>query len=84
MSPERNEKQHEKVDASIKLTRKIDGDTEVFALAQVLDVPGPCDGKHDGESCGHGCTCLSGQPWYNREGLQRLGIEVEPSGETAP
>lgn len=64
------------VAGSVKLLRRSVEGKELFAFSPV-GVAGPCDGKMDGTSCGPGCTCLGGQPWYDRKGLSNLGVALD-------
>ncbi len=74
---EAKEPTHTKVSGSVQLLRRSAQGKEFFAFSTRAGMPGPCDGKADGTSCGSGCTCLGGQPWYDRNGLSNLGVALD-------
>ncbi len=59
--------------AKIKLVMRNHNGKDLYA---VPIVPGPCDGKSDGDSCGNGCTCIAGQPHYDVSALAAIGITL--------
>lgn len=63
------------VRASVDLLHQVVEGKDLFALPMTAGVPGPCDGKMDGTLCGEGCTCRGGQPWYNLDGITKLGFQ---------
>ena len=65
------------VRASIGLTHQVVDGKDLFTLPATLGVPGPCDNKGDGASCGLGCTCKGGQPWYSTDAIAELGFKIE-------
>lgn len=65
------------VKATVKLDHRMIQGKDHFALKQSEGIAGPCDGQPDGTPCGEGCTCIAGQPWYNPQGLIRIGIELD-------
>jgi hypothetical protein len=63
-----------KIRASIDLRHRVLDGEHAYGLPLSIGAAGPCDGKPDGASCGSGCTCVSGQPWYSLEAITKLGI----------
>jgi hypothetical protein len=59
--------------AKIKLLKRTHNGKDLFAVPVV---PGVCDGKSDGASCGPGCTCIAGQPHYDVGALSSMGITL--------
>jgi hypothetical protein len=66
------------VRASVDLHHQVIDGQKLFALPLQTGFAGPCDGKSDGASCGEGCTCRGGQPWYSREAVAKLGFRLTP------
>jgi hypothetical protein len=64
------------VRASVDLIHQVIEGKDYFALPTMAGVSGPCNGKMDGDSCGEGCTCRGGQPWYDPEGIVKLGFQL--------
>ena len=68
---------HNKIRGSVQLLRQVVEGKELFALQTTAGVPGPCDGQMDGTPCGAGCTCRGGQPWYDLDGITKMGIVLD-------
>ena len=66
------------VRASVDLHHQVVDGQKLFALPRQAGFAGPCDGQSDGTSCGEGCTCLGGQPWYSHEAVAKLGFQLLP------
>lgn len=78
MSSDQNGQERLKtVRASVQLLHQIVDGKKFFALPLSMHIVGPCDGKADGTSCGQGCTCKAGQPWYDFDGITKLGFAPE-------
>lgn len=68
---------HKKVKGSVQLLHQVVEGKKLFAFSTAAGVPGPCDGKMDGTSCGAGCMCRGGQPWYSLNTIKKMGITLD-------
>ena len=65
-----------KITGSIDLLHQVLNGKDMYAMPLVKGI-NVCAGKCDNTSCGSGCTCLSQQPFYSLEAMEKLGIRPE-------
>jgi hypothetical protein len=63
--------------ASADLLHQVIDGKDHFTFPALAGAGGPCNGKTDGAACGEGCTCRGGQPWYDPEGILKLGFRLD-------